>query len=96
MDGAEISRLRHKDGVSAFLVTAGVVDVVFSIVMNIHGFPANRAGRVVLPSSVNSFRRLGRPLMPTLLTLVLLVPMEIFPITKKVRFVVALRAVYLV
>lgn len=86
----------------AFLVCAGIVDVVLSIVMHIHCFPTNRAAWIFLyPSRTNRSANLmtvgiWRPLMPTLLTLVLLMTMCIFSVAIKVHFVVAFRAAYLV
>ena len=89
-------RLRYKHGVVAFLVTAAVVAVVLHIMVKEGCLAANGTGRIVLRSSVNTLRRFRCPLIPTLLTTVFLMPMRIFSVAIKVRFVVALRAAYLI
>ena len=85
-------RLWHKNRVAAFLACAGVVDVVLSIVMHIHCFPANRALRVFLCPRAAHLPLWGirRPLMPALPALILLMTMFVFSVATKVRFVVAL------
>ena len=89
-------RLWYEHGMAAFFVAAGIVGVMLSVVMQEGCFPANWAGWVMHRSCVNTLRGLRRPLMPTLLTLVLLMTMRIFSVAIKVRSVVALRAAYLV
>ena len=89
-------RLWYEHGMAAFFVAAGIVGVMLSVVVQEGSFPANWAGRVILRSGVNALRCLRRPLMPTLFALILLMTMSIFSVAIKVRFVVALRAAYLV
>ena len=89
-------RLWYEHGMAAFFVAAGIVGVMLSVVMQEGCFPANWAGWVMHRSCVNTLRGLRRPLMPTLLTPVLLMTMRIFSVAIKVRSVVALRAAYLV
>ena len=89
-------RLWYEYGMAAFFVGAGIVGVMLSVVMQEGCFPANWAGRVIHRSCVNALRCLRRPLMPTLFALILLMTMSIFSVAIKVRFVVALRAAYLV
>ena len=89
-------RLWYEHGMAAFFVGAGIVGVMLSVVMQEGCFPANWAGRVIHPSCVNALRCPRRPLMPTLFALILLMTMRIFSVAIKVRFVVALRAAYLV
>ena len=89
-------RLWYEHGMAAFLVAAGIVGVMFSVVVQEGCFPANWAGWVMHRSCVNTLRCLRRPLMPTLFALILLMTMSIFSVAIKVRFVVALRAAYLV
>ena len=89
-------RLWYEHGMAAFFVGAGIVGVMFSVVMQEGCFPANWASRVILRSGVNALRCLRRPLMSALFALILLMTMSIFSVAIKVRFVVALRAAYLV
>lgn len=89
-------RLWNNQRVITLLVTAGIAGVMLLVVVQIHRFPAERAGWIVLRSSVNTFRSIWRPLMATFLAQILLVSMRIFSITIKVSFVVAFRAAYLV
>ena len=89
-------RLWYEHRMAAFFVGAGIVGVMFSVVMQEGSFPANWAGRVILRSGVNTFGGIRRPLMSALFALILLMTMSIFSVAIKVRFVVALRAAYLV
>ena len=89
-------RLWYEYGMAAFFVGAGIVGVMFSVVMQEGCFPANWASRVILRSGVNTFGGIRRPLMSALFALILLMTMSIFSVAIKVRFVVALRAAYLV
>ena len=89
-------RLWYEHRMAAFFVTAGIVGVMFSVVMQEGRFPANWAGRVILRSGINTFGGIRRPLMSALFALILLMTMSIFSVAIKVRFVVALRAAYLV
>ena len=89
-------RLWYKHRMAAFFVRAGIVGVMRSVVMQEGCFPTNWAGRVILRSCVNALRCLRRPLMSALFALILLMTMSIFSVAIKVRFVVALRAAYLV
>ena len=89
-------RLWYEHGMAAFFVGAGIVGVMLSVVMQEGCFPANWASRVILRSGVNALRCLRRPLMSALFALILLMTMSIFSVAIKVRFVVALRAAYLV
>ena len=89
-------RLWYEHGMAAFFVGAGIVGVMFSVVMQEGCFPANWAGRVILRSGVNTFGGIRRPLMSALFALILLMTMSIFSVAIKIRFVVALRAAYLV
>ena len=59
-------------------------------------FPQTGQSVIILRSGINTFGGIRRPLMFALFTLILLVSMNVFSIAKKVRFVVALRAAYLV
>ena len=86
------SRLWHKDGMAAFPVTAGIVDVMLPVVMHIHCFSTDRAdwiffcpGTAHLPLS-----GIWCPLMRALPALILLMTMFVFSVATKVRFVVAL------
>ena len=89
-------RLWYEHGMAAFFVGAGIVGVMFSVVVQEGSFPANWASRVIHRSCVNALRCLRRPLMPTLFALILLMTMSIFSVAIKVCFVVALWAAYLV
>lgn len=89
-------RLWYEHGMAAFFVGAGIVGVMFSVVMQEGCFPANWAGRVILRSGINTFGGIRCPLMSALFALILLMTMSIFSVAIKVRFVVALRAAYLV
>ena len=91
-------RLWHKDGVLTFLVPAGVVNVVLSIVMHIHCFSANGAFWMLFCPRRKKLilRGVWCPLKLTPLALILLMSMRIFSIAIKVRFVVALRAANLI
>ena len=42
--GRNSCRLRHKHRMAAFLVTTGIMGVVFFVVMQIHGFAAEWTG----------------------------------------------------
>lgn len=78
----------------AFLITAAVVAVMFSIVMQIHRFSTHRAGRIGSLSwpSGTAYRSIRRKLMPAFAAKILLVPSFIFAIPIKVLIVVAFRA----
>ena len=89
-------RLRYKHGMVALLVTAAVVAVVLHIMVQESCLAANRTGRIALRSSINTLRRFRCPLIPTLLATILLMSMRIFSVAIKIRFVVALRAAYLI
>ena len=88
---------RHKDRMSAFFITAGVLRIVLAVMMQIHGFAADWAGRIrrlFRPS--DSCRSSGHKLMPTLLAQIFLMTMFVFSVAIKVCFVVAFRTAYLV
>ena len=89
-------RLWYEHGMTAFFVAAGIVGVMFSVVVQEGSFPANWASRVIHRSCVNALRCLRRPLMPTLFALILLSSMGIFSIAVKIRFVIAFRAADLI
>ncbi len=78
----------------ALPVRAGIVDVVFMIMMHIHRFPTNRTAWIFFfPRTPGQFvRMVFSPLMLAFLALILLVSMRILSVAIKVRFVVALRA----
>ena len=85
-------RLWYEHRMAAFFVTAGIVGIVFSVVMQEGCFPANWAGGVILRSGINTFGGIRRPLMSALFALILLMTMSIFSVAIKVCFVVALWA----
>lgn len=77
---------------AAFLVAAGIVGVMFPVMVQESSFAADRAGWVSFRSGINTFGGIWRPLMATFLAQILLMTMSIFSVAIKVRFVVALRA----
>lgn len=85
-------RLWYEHRMAAFFVRAGIVGVMFSVVMQEGRFPANWAGGVILRSGINTFGGIRRPLMSALFALILLMTMSIFSVAIKVCFVVALWA----
>lgn len=91
------SRLWYEHGMVALLVAAAVVAVMLHIVVQEGCLAANGARGIFFRSGASNFSTCFRcPLIPTLLTTVFLMPMRIFSVAIKVRFVVALRAAYLI
>jgi len=89
--------LGYEDGMAALLVAAAIMAVMLAVVVQIHRFSAGRAVRIRRHFGSSHFRRTARhKLMPTLLTLIFLVFVNVFSVTIKVRFVVALWVAYLV
>ena len=73
--GRDSSRFLYEHRMSAFLVATGVMVIMFTAMVQIHGFSAYWAVGVILRSGINTFGRIRRPLMATLLAQVLLMPM---------------------
>ena len=80
-------RLWYKNGVPTFPVRAGIVDVVFTVMMHIHRFPTNRIGWMFsCPGAPDWFvGMVFSPLMPTFLARILLTPMDIFSVGHLLR-----------